>query len=937
MARSEDKTLAAETEDARLAELEKENARLRRKLRNLQFDYDHLAVGFRQAERMRDKNAQEKELQHIYNQLFLENCPDFILVLDANLRYVLGTSNASHFLGLPSSIRMQDEDLASLFSRTSIAKEWIEELDAACRRVMAGKTPLTRNEHIRYRSGLDLYVKTHIAPVLDGQGDCLGVIIIQNDTTELTRAKEKAEEGTKAKGEFLANMSHEIRTPMNAIIGMAYLVLKSGLPARQHDYVAKIHMAANSLLGIINDILDFSKIEAGKLQLESTPFRLDDFMAGLRLLFGEKSADKGLELIFDVAPEVPQELIGDSLRLSQVVTNLLSNALKFTEKGEVYLCCSVADRSRDEVELAFTVRDTGIGMSNEQQKDLFAAFTQADGSITRKYGGTGLGLTISKLLVEMMCGKISVNSGLGRGTTISFTCRLGVEPGTEEERWLPPADLRGARVLHVCAHTAGRAVMRRMLTDFSLSVDMAADVDSALLLLRTAEEKGRPYKLLLTDLQIQGQDGLRAVWKRFKDLELQEEPRVIDICAHYRDGSTRWLSEGRVHAFLTKPVDRALLFATVMEALSGERSRMDARLKPHGVVEVPWFARQRVLLVDDNTVNQEIAATLLRDANLEVTVAANGAEALERLGEQTAPPAFDLVLMDLQMPVMDGYEATRRIRLDPALAKMPIVAMTAHVMREERQRCLDLGMNGHISKPIEVEKLYGMLKEHLAAGFRVKAAARPAGDAPVLPQLKGFDVEKAVRKLGGNLHLYRGVLARFQDRYDEALPLLSGKLGAARMEELARFGHSMKGLAGTMGHQGLVRASASLEMLALEGSVGKADLTGSLAGAVRLFKRELKNALTVLRDYLSASGEAFQPAADAGPEEDPALQLDMLEALLRDDDGAAVTYCQDSSESLGMVNPVLFSALQRAVSNFDFETALDRLTQLRAYLMGKSS
>ena len=710
---------SAEQDGAREQEKDykKENEQLRRKIRALQFDYDHLVVGFRQAERMRDKNAKERELQNIYNRLFLENCPDIILVLDKTLHYVLGTSNLGYYLGLGPTIRMQGEDLPSLFANTLVGADWVEALQRKCLLVMEDKKPFIRNEHIQYGPELQLYVKTHIAPVLDAGGNCLGVMVMQNDSTELTKAKEKAEEATKVKGEFLANMSHEIRTPMNAIIGMSYLALKAGLPDRQRDYVTKIHTAANSLLGIINDILDFSKIEAGKLHLESSAFRLDGLMSGLRTLFWEKSVEQGLQLVFDIAPDVPQELIGDSLRLSQVLTNLLSNALKFTADGEIVLSCHVATKNDNAVQLAFSVRDTGIGISEEQQKGLFEAFAQADSSTTRKYGGTGLGLVITKLLVELMQGEISVTSAFGQGTTMHFTCWLEANPSAEAQHWLLPQELHGTPVLHVCPNEAARALMCQMLAEFSLAVDIAWDVESALLVLETAEAENRPYRLLVTDLQGENCDALQAIVDRYQALGLQCGPKIIDIGSCNGQEAALWHNGGRVQEFLPKPVDRLALFNAVAKALAaGQPGGAGQECVCPGGVTVPQLSRQRVLLVEDNLINQEIAMELLQDANLEVTLAGNGLEALAFIDAQTTVPAFDLVLMDLQMPTMDGYEATRIIRSNPEHASMPIIATTAHAMVEERDRCLALGMDGHISKPIEVEKLYSMLQDFLFLG-----------------------------------------------------------------------------------------------------------------------------------------------------------------------------------------------------------------------------
>ncbi len=398
------------------------------------------------------------------------------------------------------------------------------------------------------------------------------------NAAELRLAKEAAEKAAKVKSEFLANMSHEIRTPMNAIMGMAHLALRADPPPRQRDYITKIYAAAHSLLGIINDILDFSKIEAGKLHLESRAFSLESLLDELRELFAERSREKNLDLAFVVQEDVPQAFIGDSLRLAQIITNLLSNSVKFTERGGICLECAVNSRAADEIELLFSVRDTGIGMEPEQIAGIFSAFTQGDSSTTREYGGTGLGLAITKSLVELMGGEIHIQSEPGKGTRTTFTCRLAIAP------------------------------------------------DQAVQATRTTRAAGPP------------------------------------AC--------------------------------------GEPA--------------PRFNHQRVLLVEDNLINQEVAGELLRDIGLNVTVANNGKEALAAVDAQTSRPAFDLVLMDLQMPEMDGYEATRILRSDSRHRNMPIIAMTAHAMVEERERCLNMGMNGHVAKPIEVDKLYRELRTLLS-------------------------------------------------------------------------------------------------------------------------------------------------------------------------------------------------------------------------------
>ena len=895
----------------------------------------------KQVEADQKKLDQRLRDQQFYTRSLIESSIDALVTIDP--RGIITDVN-KQMEGLADCTR--DELIGAPFKNYFTDPERAE---AAIKLVLSEKKVTNYELTACAREGEKTVVSCNASTFYDRDRILQGVFIAARDVTERNRldlalqetngelesSRIVAEKANLAKSEFLATMSHEIRTPINAIIGLAHLMSYTKLAPQQRDYIMKIKASSKSLLTIINDTLDYSKIEAGKLELNLVPFMLDNVLHDLASIIGATSQTKDIEILFSIAPALPTMLIGDDQRLCQMLINLVGNAVKFTEHGEVSVHVDMVEMDDQHAVLRFLVRDSGIGINEEQQARLFQAFSQADSSTTRRYGGTGLGLVICSRLAALMGGTIGVTSQPGVGSDFYFTAGFAraSQPPPQDDVYLQCAmALRDLRLLVIDDSTLSRNSLRIHAENFGWICETAADFAEGMAMIERMAEARTPFSVVMLDWWLPDLDGLEAI-RRIEEID-DQNARIVILTNVFQLGDDLRTQEGAgLVTTLSKPVTASMLFDAVASVL-GHQPRGD--MNPIYDSASASLNHTRLLLVEDHPINQEVARALLEREGATIVTANNGREALECLAAAMIP--FDAVLMDVQMPEMGGYEASRAIRAQPRFAALPIIAMTANAMNGDREKCIEAGMNDHVSKPIDPPLLYATLARWLGRSMPPSRSVAENAAQPLL-EIKGIDSQAGLSRVRGDVQLYTSLLKSLLDHNRDLHNKMDRAMAAGRMDELCQLAHGFKGVAANLGAVNLAGSASKLELIAREAERSEPDADRTAVAAV------MDAFISQFDPLMDELDKAFPPDKPRPSIHEPPKNPDLARqkliraaSLLDRDLGAAIDCLDDISADLeASFLAEKFLHLRQEVADFDTDLARKLIEDILRALTSSAS
>ena len=893
-------------------------------------------------------NAEQAEQGARQSQALLSSSIDALddafVLYDADDRLVLCNHRYKEFYPLVASMLLAGnrfEDIIRFGAQqgqyveaTGRVEEWVQE------RMAQHQLP-----HSRLQQRLSM---GRIVRVVERRTDAGYSVGFRVDITDLVVATEAAEEASRSKSQFLANMSHEIRTPMNAILGMLKLLQNTELTARQGDYTSKTEAAARSLLGLLNDILDFSKVEAGKMTLDPRPFRLDQMLRDLSVILSANVGQKDIEVLFDIDPALPAVVVGDDMRLQQVLINLGGNAIKFTSTGEVILRLQVLEQTQIDVLVEFSVKDSGIGIAPENQQHIFTGFSQAEANTTRRFGGTGLGLAISSRLTTLLGGALQLHSVLGQGSTFSFQIRLALADESalagSSLRRAPVAETlhrpdQGLRVLVVDDNAIARDILLQLCQSLGWHVDSVATGRDAVARVQSAAQAGEPYRAIFLDWHMPEMDG----WQTSREIRatspppdqatgVSVRPLIVMVTAHGRDmlAQRSVREQTLLDGFLVKPVTASMLREALREAETAHTTAATGRnpMAPQTVIKPQRLHGLRILVVEDNKINQMVAQGLLSAEGADITLADDGQCGVD--AAKAAHPPFDAVLMDLQMPVMDGYTATRILRALPGFADLPIIAMTANAMASDRTACLAAGMNDHVGKPFELDHLVATLLRLCHRPGSAPAAVSPVPALASNYPAGELDLEGALGRLGGHTAMLASVLASFAKELPGVPDRVKGFLAAGNTPELVRALHTLKGLAATVGARHLAQVLAHLEAQS-KTPIDPAQHGSFLVALQAALDATAQSLVPALAQYAEVN-TAAAPVLAANTLREPSFryQVQALATLLKNDDMQALeSYSNLRTRYADALGPAL-DPLDQAMAGLEFADALQYCKALLA-------